>query len=217
MTEFAVVFDMDGVIVNSNPYHKIALQQFARKYSHELEEEEMKKKIYGRTNREWLTNLFGTLPDEQLIAYAEEKEALYRQLFEKDIAPVKGLIGFLDLLDRHHIPRAIGTSAPRSNVDFTLLRTATSKYFDIIVDDRSITHSKPHPEIYLKVAQQLGLPPNRCIVIEDSLSGVESGQAAGCSVIGITTTHSAAELAHTNLVINDFDDLSLEVLTGLVR
>jgi HAD superfamily hydrolase (TIGR01509 family) len=214
-TSFAVIFDMDGVIVDSNPFHKIALQQFAAKYGHELHEEEMKKRIYGRTNKEWLTNLFGELPPTQLHAYAEEKEALYRQLFEHDIKPVGGLLAFLSLLDAHHNPRAIGTSAPRSNVEFTLARTGTGKYFQTILDDSFITHSKPHPEIYLKAAAALGYDNNRCIVIEDSLSGVKAGKAAGSKVIGITTTHSAEELVETDLVIDDFTALDIDVLRKL--
>jgi len=215
-TSFAVIFDMDGVIVDSNPFHKIALQQFAAKYGHELQEEEMKKKIYGRTNKEWLTNLFGELPAAQLHAYAEEKEALYRQLFERDIKPVKGLLAFLDLLDAHHIPRAIGTSAPRSNVEFTLARTGTGKYFQTILDDSFISQSKPNPEIYLKAAAALGLGNDRCIVIEDSLSGVKAGKSAGSKVIGITTTHSPDELVETDLVIDDFTTLDVEALKRLV-
>ncbi len=217
MSKFAIIFDMDGVIVDSNPYHKIALKQFCKKYGYELTDEQLLQKIYGRTNKEWLTNLMGNLPEEQIHSYAEEKEALYRQLFKDDIKPVKGLIHFLDQLDHHQIARAIGTSAPQSNVVFTLSKTNTSKFFDIILNDTFVTHSKPHPEIYLKVAQALGLPNSQCIVIEDSLSGVEAGKAAGSKVIGITTTHTREELAHTDLVIDDFEKLSIGMLEELIE
>jgi len=216
MPKFAIIFDMDGVIVDSNPYHKVALKQFCKKYGFELTDEQLLKNIYGRTNREWLTNLMGTLPEEKILAYAEEKEGLYRQIFANDIKPVKGLIAFLDQLDQHQIARAIGTSAPQSNVEFTLSKTHTSNYFNLILSDTSITHSKPHPEIYLKAAQALGLPNSRCIVVEDSLSGVEAGKAAGSKVIGITTTHSPKELSHTDLVIEDFEELSIGMLEDLI-
>lgn len=217
MSKFAIIFDMDGVIVDSNPYHKIALKQFCRKYGYELTDEQLLQKIYGRTNKEWITNLMGNLPEEQIQSYADEKEELYRQLYKNDIKPVKGLHSFLDQLDHHQIARAIGTSAPQSNVVFTLSKTNTSTYFDIILNDTFVTHSKPHPEIYLKVAQALGLPNSQCIVIEDSLSGVEAGKAAGSKVIGITTTHTQEELAHTDLVIDDFEKLSIDMLEDLVR
>lgn len=216
MKPFAVVFDMDGVIVDSNPYHKIALQQFCAQHGYELTDTQLREKVYGRTNKEWLTNLFGELPEQKCQAFAEEKEALYRELFKNDIKPVEGLISFLDLLDHHQIARAIGTSAPQSNVVFTLSKTNTQKYFDIILNDTFVTHGKPHPEIYLKCAQALGLPNSQCIVIEDSLSGVEAGKAAGSKVIGITTTHTREELKHTDLVIDNFHELTLEKLKALV-
>ena len=212
----AVIFDMDGVIVDSNPYHKIAIQQFCKEHGHELSDDRLLKQVYGRTNREWITSLFGAIPEATIVQYTEEKEELYRQLFDKDIRPVRGLVSFLNLLEKHHIPRAIGTSAPRSNVDFTLGRTATGKYFDIILNDTFVSHSKPHPEIYLKCAAALGLPNSQCIVIEDSLSGVQAGKAAGSKVIGITTTHTREDLSHCDMVIDDFEGLRVEDLELLV-
>ena len=98
----------------------------------------------------------------------------------------------------------------------TLGKTNTAKYFDTILNDTFVTHSKPHPEIYLKCAQALGLPNAQCIVIEDSLSGVEAGKAAGSKVIGITTTHTHEELAHCDLIIDNFNGLTIERLQQLV-
>jgi beta-phosphoglucomutase len=214
--KFGIIFDMDGVIVDSNPYHKIALKEFCSRHGYELTDEQLLKRIYGRTNREWITDLFGKLPDEQLLEYTEEKEELYRKLFWDEIKPVKGLIKFLDLLDENKILRAIGTSAPRTNVDFTLSKTHTVKYFPTILNDTFVTHSKPHPEIYLKSAAALGLDNSQCLVIEDSLSGVEAGQRAGSKVIGITTTHSREELSHCALIIDDFEGLTIDMLQRLV-
>jgi beta-phosphoglucomutase len=214
---FAVIFDMDGVIVHSNPFHKVALQQFARKYGYQLSEQELKEKVYGRTNKQWLTNLFGNLSEEKLKSYADEKEALFRDLYKNDIKPVKGLRAFLELLVKNDIPKAIGTSAPYANVEFTLTRTDLKKYFSIILDDTYVTEGKPNPEIYLKVAKALGLPNDRCIVIEDSLSGVTAGKKAGSKVIAITTTHTEEELAEADLVIKDFDELTIEKLSDLIR
>lgn len=208
----AVIFDMDGVMVDSNPYHKIALREFCRQHGHELTEQQLREKIYGRTNRDWLTNLFGTLPEEQLKAYADEKEALFREVYKKDISALKGLRHFLDLLDQYGIPKAIATSAPRANVDFTLEKTGLEGYFSVILDDTFVTRGKPDPEIYVKTAAALGLPNAQCIVIEDSISGVEAGKRAGSRVIGVTTTHTADELAHTDFIISDFDGIDPRVL-----
>lgn len=205
MKEYGFIFDMDGVIVHSNPFHKIAIRRFCEQHGLHLTEEELRNKVYGRTNRQWLTQLFGPLPAEQLQAYADEKEALFRQLYSHDIRAVRGLMAFLQGLDSNRIRRAIGTSAPRANVDFTLSRTGTLKFFPVILDESHVTNGKPDPEIYLKAAVAIGLPPEQCIVIEDSISGVQAGKAAGSKVIGITTTHSAPELAGTDLVIGDFE------------
>ncbi len=211
--KYAFIFDMDGVLVDSNPTHKIALKQFCRAHGYELSEQQLREKIYGRTNRDWLLNLFGDLSEEKIRQYADEKEALFRQLYH-DIEPVAGLITFLKKLDKGGIPRAIATSAPRANVDFTLERTHMESFFSTILDDSFVTKGKPDPEIYLKTAAALGFSPSNSIVFEDSLSGVKAGKAAGCKVVGITTTHTREELSETDLIIDDFADLEPELLVS---
>jgi beta-phosphoglucomutase len=203
----AFLFDMDGVIVDSNPFHKIALKQFCKKYGHELNEDQLKEKIYGRTNTDWITNVFGKLEQEQLRKYADEKEALFRELYQNDIKLVDGLKNFFALMDKQQIPRAIATSAPRANVDFTLLKTGIPQYFKTILDESFVSKGKPDPEIYLKTAKALNIDPKDCVVFEDSLSGVKAGKAAGCKVVGITTTHGPEELSETDFVIRDFVNL----------
>ncbi|MEJ0054229.1 MAG: HAD family phosphatase [Bacteroidota bacterium] len=201
----AVIFDMDGVIIDSNPPHKIALRQFCEKYGYKLSDEELVNKIYGRTNKEWIATLFGKpLTAAELTAYGEEKEKIFRDIYKKDMTALPGLEDFLKKLDQYKIPKAIGTSAPRSNVDFVLDELHLKKYFDIILDESNVQHGKPNPEIYLKVAARLQFSPDRCIVFEDSLSGVASAKAAGSKVVGVTTTHTREELAHTDFVIDDF-------------
>lgn len=209
--EHAFIFDMDGVLIDSNPTHKIALKQFCKKHGHELTEEELREKIYGRTNRDWLMNLFENLSEETIRRYAEEKEALFRELYD-DIKPLDGLIRFLQKLDESSIPRAIATSAPRANVDFTLGRTNMDSYFSTILDDSFVTKGKPDPEIYLKSAAALGFEPAKCVVFEDSLSGVKAGKLAGCKVVGVTTTHSREELHETDYNIDNFENINPEFL-----
>lgn len=209
---YAFIFDMDGVLVDSNPFHKIALKQFCAKHGHELTEEHLREKIYGRTNKDWIPNVFGALPMEQIMAYQDEKEALFRELYKDDIHEVAGLTSFLKTMDALNISRAIATSAPRANVDFTLLKTDTVSYFPTILDESFVTRGKPDPEIYLKTAKALGYEGRNCVVFEDSLSGVKAGKAAGCKVVGITTTHTPEELAETDLVIDNFVDLTPEMV-----
>jgi HAD superfamily hydrolase (TIGR01509 family) len=218
--EFAVIFDMDGVIVDSNPYHKLALGEFCRKHGHQLSEEQLKSRIYGRTNRDWLTNLFGPLPEAVIRRYGEEKEQLFRDLFVKAIQPLSGLKRFLMLLEERGIPKAIATSAPRANVDFTLEHTGLARFFSIVLDESHVSRGKPDPEIYLKAAEALGYPSTKTFVFEDSISGVQAAKAAGAQVIGVSTTHSRQELAGTRMVIEDFTQIQirdLERLTGIVR
>jgi HAD superfamily hydrolase (TIGR01509 family) len=198
---------MDGVIVDSNPFHKIALKQFCAKYGHELSEEQLKEKIYGRTNKDWIANVFGKLDEKRLRAYGDEKEALFRDLYQRDIKPVDGLAGFLKKTQAQKIPLAIATSAPRDNVDFTLSKTGTESFFSTILDESFVSKGKPDPEIYLKTAAAIHFDPKNCVVFEDSLSGVKAAKAAGCKVVGITTTHSPKELDETDFVIDNFNDL----------
>jgi HAD superfamily hydrolase (TIGR01509 family) len=208
----AFIFDMDGVLVDSNPFHKIALKEFCKRHGHHLTDQELREKIYGRTNKDWIPNIFGAVSAETLRTYANEKEILYRELYANDIVPVDGLIPFLEKLYKKGFPMAIGTSAQRANVDFTLAKTALGKYFRTILDEDFVTEGKPHPEVYIKAATALGIPNQRCIVIEDSLSGVTAGKSAGSKVIGITTTHTAEELHEADLIIENFVDLEPETI-----
>ncbi|MEO7990526.1 MAG: HAD family phosphatase [Chryseolinea sp.] len=201
---YAFIFDMDGVLIDSNPAHKIALKQFCKQHGYDLSETDLREKIYGRTNKDWLRNLFGNIDKNLLLQYADEKEALFREIFKKDVKPLEGLIPFLSKLKKDGISRAIATSAPRANVDFTLQYANMDGFFDTILDESFVSKGKPDPEIYTKTAQALGFEPARCIVFEDSLSGVEAGKAAGCKVVGVTTTHSREELSKTDFIIDNF-------------
>jgi len=214
---FAVIFDMDGVIVDSNPYHRIALKKFCEQHGYQLSDKYLKAKIFGRTNADWLGELFqGKLTEKQIREYGEEKEQLFREIYAPQIKPVNGLTGFLHHLRDYQVPCAIATSAPKSNVDFVLDRIQIGDFFQTIIHGNMIKRSKPHPEIYQKTLEILRIPPQHIIVFEDSFSGVESASRAGCRVVGITTTHSREELSHTNMVIDDFEDLSIKELQTLV-
>ena len=213
-----IIFDMDGVIVDSNPFHKQAWKQFCQKYSYNLSDQEMQTKVFGRTNKEVLEYLLKEKATEDAVeTYTDEKEALYRELFAATIQPVKGLMDFLKLLKQNRVPVAIATSAPPVNVEFTLKATGTAEFFDTILDCTYVTKGKPDPEIYLKTAAKMGKDPAKCIVFEDSLSGVEAALRAGMKVVGITTTHTAEELANTHLVIDSFENLTLDNLHKVLR
>ena len=216
--KFAVIFDMDGVITDSNPYHKDAWFKFCEKYKVSLTEEDVPKYIYGKTNKQALKDIFKKdFSAEESFAMSEEKEAIYRELHQPTIQPVKGIPHFLQLLKQNQIPTAVATNAPVANLNFTMDTLQLRQYFDVLIDASQVTKGKPDPEIYLKAAELLNMPPERCIVMEDSTTGVEAGLRAGMKVVSITTTHTKEELAHTHLVIDDFDELTFEKLEALVN
>jgi beta-phosphoglucomutase len=216
--KFAVLFDMDGVIIDSNPYHKDAWFEFCRRYNVELKEEDVPRKIYGKTNKAALVDVFQReFSPEESYRMSEEKEAIYRDLHRPDINLIPGLETLLKAFQQHHIPLAVCTNAPVANLDFMLEETGIRPYFEVLIDASRVSKGKPDPEIYLKAAQLLNMPPDRCIVMEDSTVGVEAGLRAGMKVVAITTTHTAAELSHTDLVIADFTELTVDKLAALLQ
>lgn len=208
----ALIFDMDGVIVDSNPFHKKAWQQFCADHSCKLSDEDMERYIYGKTNADALKHVFGELTPAEEDEYTRQKEGLYRSLSKPYLAIVSGLSEFLAQARANNIPMAVGTSAPPENVDFVLDGLTIRHYFQVIVDATMVKHGKPDPEVYLTTAKKLGVSPSDCIVFEDSLSGIKAGKSAGMKVIGITTTHTKAELAPLcDGVIKDFTEATLPV------
>jgi len=211
----AVIFDMDGVIVDSNPVHKKILHEFCETHGKVLSDNNLHKNVYGRTNREWIPNIFGPLPDEQIEAYADEKEQMFRDAFNPKEHIVPGFIEFLELLKQKGIQTVVATSAPGENADYILNELSIATCFDAVLNSSHVIKSKPDPEPYLKAAKAAGASPRRCVVFEDSISGVKSGLAAGAKVVGVATTHTHDELSLCPLVIDDFTELGLSDLEKL--
>lgn len=204
----AVIFDMDGVIVNNHEFHFKAWMDFADRYNFELNEEIYKEQFNGKTNRDLFRSLFDDPTDEEIETYTEEKESLYRELYWDDLAVHTGLLDFLASLKRNRIKIALATSAPTENVDWVLDNLQLRPWFDVIVDGTQVDNGKPDPEIYLTVCDRLEIPPGDCLVFEDSLAGLESGKEAGCMIVGVATSHEAWELqSHTDHVLHDFTEV----------
>jgi beta-phosphoglucomutase-like phosphatase (HAD superfamily) len=133
--KIAVLFDMDGVLVDNMAYHKISWFEFCRKYGLTLTDEEFTNFVSGRVSREVLEYVFKkSLTAEEVNRYTEEKEELYRTIYKSHIKPTDGLLPFLESLTNNNVALAVGTSAPTSNIDFTLLSTGLKPYFHKIVD-----------------------------------------------------------------------------------
>jgi haloacid dehalogenase superfamily, subfamily IA, variant 3 with third motif having DD or ED/haloacid dehalogenase superfamily, subfamily IA, variant 1 with third motif having Dx(3-4)D or Dx(3-4)E len=213
----SVIFDMDGVIIDSNQQHKKSWQMFCEKYNMTISENEFDDKIFGRTSAESLNFLFKTeLPDDLLYSYSQEINLNFRIIAENSLVPLKGLKNFLNALVGNNIKFAMATSAPPENVELTLKQTGLTDYFKYIVDDTNVKNGKPHPEVFLNAAKLLNAPSNRCVVIEDSFAGIAAAKAAGMKVVGVTTTHKPDKLSETDFIIDDFDDLSVEILKDLI-
>ncbi|WP_019987289.1 HAD family hydrolase [Rudanella lutea] len=216
----AALFDMDGVLVDNYRYHADSWVQFAARYERTVTPEQYARYINGRVASDSMPYVMqrDLLPDE-IVTLTEEKEEIYRALYAPDLAPTPGLIPFLQSLQAHKVRMAVGTSAPVSNIAFTLDGAGIRPYFPTVVDASMVRRGKPDPEIYLTAARQLGVPPERCVVFEDAFSGIEAGLRAGMAVVALATTHTRDELAvaKAQLVIDDFTQLTYEGLVRLVE
>ena len=212
----AAVFDMDGVIVDNRAFHFRAWEEFARDHGLSFEPEFFKNNLFGRVNRDILRGLYAAeLDDRQARLYAAEKEALYRKLYKGHVRPAKGLTGFLEELKAAGVPTAVATAAPLVNLDFVLDEANLRPYFNVLVDISAVAKGKPAPDLFLKAAAELRVKPEQCVAFEDSYPGVASALAAGMRVVGVTTTHTAAELGHVHLVIESFREISVRKLRAL--
>jgi len=217
ISQFGVILDMDGVIVDSNPVHKKAWMRFLSEQNKSLSDEEFQRKIFGRTNQDWLREMFPEAGERRLNQLIDEKERLFRKMYAETIALVPGLQKFLDSLEFHSVPMGVATSAPQANVDWVLQTTDLTGYFNVILTAKDVDQGKPHPEIYLKTAEALEKEPTSCVVFEDSLAGIESAKRADAFVVGVSTTHSADEMNGADMVVQDFTGLDYILLTSLVE
>jgi beta-phosphoglucomutase len=212
----AVIFDMDGVIADTNPHHEIAWRKYYEQHGRTLSNEEFVAHISGKHNRQIVYHLFPgqDIPLETIDRLGAEKEALFRKIYAPDIQPVPGLSAFLAMLRERGIKTAVATSAPVENLDFVLDTLGLRTYFDALLHEKLVTNPKPDPEIYLKAMGMLGTSAEESIVFEDSMTGIRAGRASGAKVVGVATTHSLDELAAvTDDVITDFTEMTWERLS----
>jgi beta-phosphoglucomutase len=209
----AAIFDMDGVIVDNHTYHVRSWAEFCIAKNIPFDENTFRTKYFGKNTRDTFNGLLNfQLTEEEINNLGEEKEKIYREMYKDHITPVNGLIPFLISLKKTGIKTAVATSAPTSNLDFTLDTLGIRHLFDIVVDASGVVNGKPNPEIYLKASKLLNIPPSNCLVFEDSISGIMAGRNAGMNVIALITTHKKEELPSTSLAINDFTEISIEMI-----
>ena len=204
----AIILDMDGVIIDSNPVHRHAWSIYNRRFGIETDEA-MQERMYGKRNDEIVRDFLGAeLSSEQVREHGAAKERLYRELMAQSI-PAALVPGVREFLERHaSAPKGVATNAEPENVDFVLDSAGLRPYFQVIVDGNQVRNPKPDPEIYLRAAEKLDVPACDCIVFEDSLPGLEAARNAGMRTVGVKTTH--AELPDADLAIDNFLSAELD-------
>jgi beta-phosphoglucomutase len=206
----ALIFDMDGVLVDNDEFHYRSFEIFCEKYNINLTPELYNTKITGRTNEMILKFLFGdSITPQRIHDLAYEKEAIYRDIFKAHIKPANGLMELLERAYKKNIPCAVASNGPFENIDFVLDETEMRKYFKVIVNATMVKEGKPAPDIYLKAAELLGYSTDNCVVFEDSPTGIKAARAAKIKVIGLNTTHEDHELKDVEFIVKDFTDKKL--------
>ncbi len=213
-----IIFDFNGTLYWDSAKHKQAWREFSKELREKpFTDEEMVKYMFGRTNEEIIRYAIGKQPTPEMVEdCGQRKEEFYRQMCLNDVdnfclAP--GAEEFLDFLKENHIPTTIATMSDKGNVDFYVKHFHLGKWFDVdkIVYADGIIPGKPAPDIYEIAAQNLGLEPKECIVVEDALSGIESARSAGIGkIIAICSEEPPAlykQIPCVSQIIHHFDEI----------
>ncbi len=203
---------MDGVLVDSNPFHLEKWKEFLNKHEIRFNAEELAAQILGQRNDTAFRFFFGPgLRDGDVLRLSEELEENFRKVFKPHARPLPGLETLLEECQRAGIPMAVASSAMAKNVEFVVDALGFRPYFRFLVSGDEVAHPKPDPEIYLKTAARLGLEPAACVAFEDSFVGVESAKRAGMKCVAIASTFPPEELRrHADLAVQSFEEVTLD-------
>ena len=206
--ELALIFDLDGVVIDSMPTHTQAWERYLEQNG--IDPSNIEARMHGKRNDDLVRDLFGKdLSADVVFEHGAAKERLFRQMIgatlEEKLVP--GIREFLAEASEI-VPLAMGTNAEPANVDFILNGAGIRKYFRAIVDGSQVARAKPAPDVYLRGAELVGVEPANCIVFEDSPVGIQAARAAGMRVVGLLT--HAASLDGVDLAVPDFVHPELE-------
>ncbi len=204
--QFAFIFDMDGTLVDNMQFHTIAWQKMLDENGIIANANDFLVKTAGKTNREIIPTIFPNASEEEISAFAEHKESLYRESFLPHRKTVEGTIEFLTESKRLGIKMAVATAAPIPNMEFILDGLDLRKYFDAITTAEDIINGKPDPEVFLVSAQKLGVSAANSIVFEDAIGGFEAAHRANMKSIGISTVNSIENILRLDSVIEAHAD-----------
>ena len=205
------IFDLDGTIVDNMPVHAEAFAIFVERHGLRPLTLDDRKRLDGRRNRDIFPDLFRReLTDAEQSAFANEKEALYRELSVGRLVPAAGLVRLLDLLDARAVPVAVATSAPPDNVIHTLAELGLATRLTCIVRSDQVPRGKPFPDVFLAAAERLGVPAADCVAFEDAPIGVIAARNAGMTTVAVASSFSAdvflAPEVGADVVVRDFDE-----------
>jgi beta-phosphoglucomutase len=203
-----VIFDMDGVLVDTGEFHKQAWYDLARQQGWAYNDEQFYA-TFGMQNYQIIPSLSRTkLSRPEIDELSLWKEHRFRDLVAGKITLLPGVKALIDDLKRYGFVLALGSSGPHFNIEMILTETRIMSAFSAIVAAGDVTNGKPAPDTFLKAAERLALSPEACVVVEDAVQGVDAARAAGMAVIAVTNTRSRTDLAHADHVIDSLTELS---------
>ncbi|KIO75841.1 haloacid dehalogenase [Pedobacter lusitanus] len=214
--EIAVIFDMDGVICHTNPYHSLAFREFFATRNLTPTDEDFAAHMFGKSNSYILSHFLNRpISGQELLQMEDEKESLFRKIYAPHIEPITGIIEFITDLKHNGVKLGVATSAPYANLDLILSEVPIRKELGSVMASEDVKKHKPDPEVYLTSAKNLGVSPDQCLVFEDSFSGISAALNAGMRVVGVLSSHSIEELPKCNLYINNYTELSYNKIKTL--
>lgn len=214
--QWAVIFDLDGVLVNTGPFHRQAWYDLAEKENLQMSDE-LFYSTFGMQNYLIIPKLVGKqLPRDEIDRMSDWKEQRYRDLVAGKLQLLEGVEPLLENLKQHGFALAIGTSTPRTNLDFMFKYISLTDFFDAYVTGEEIAEGKPAPDTFLKAAEKLSLSAGRCVVVEDAVAGIQAAKAAGMAVIAVTNTTERDKLKQADLVVDSLTELDADNFITLI-
>jgi beta-phosphoglucomutase-like phosphatase (HAD superfamily) len=206
----ALVFDIDGTIIDSMPAHHASWQDFFARHALDVDFAGFFARTAGRTGAEAMRELMGPMGDERARTLVDEKEALYRARFGADFREVAGFSSFARSAHAGGLALACGTAGDAANIAFAMSNLGMEGFFGAIVGGHEVAHGKPAPDIFVTAARRLGVAPADCVVFEDAPLGIEAARRAGMLAVAVTTGASAEVLAgpHVIAAIADYRDVT---------
>ena len=203
-----VIFDLDGVLVDTGDFHKQSWNDLAEQEGFE-HTDDFFYRTFGMQNYQIIPMLAGNdVSAAEIERLSEWKEQRFRDLIAGNMQLLRGVRELLDDLKERDFLLAVGSSAPKANIDFILKETKVREYFKAVVHCGDVSRGKPAPDTFLKAAEKLGLTPVCCVVVEDAVPGVAAAQAADMAVVAVTNSRSREELGKADIVVNSLAELS---------